>query len=350
MLTLHPPRGVIIGVDTHKDTHTAAAVGATGNVLEHLTVSADPAGYRRLVAFGRRHEARLWAIEGTGSFGAGLTTELLARGERIVEVDRPQRPARRGGVKSDDIDAVRAARQALAGVGLSEPRSRGEREAIRVLLATRGQAVECRTRAISALHALVISAPDRIRQRLRALPPGQLLRTCAGLRGSVRHSVEESATVLAIRSTARRAIACEEEAAELEAQLATLVRQIAPHLLDQLGIGPVVAGQIIASWSHQGRVRSEAAFAKLGGVAPIEASSGTVVRHRLNRSGDRQLNRALHTIVLVRMRQDPATKAYLQRRLAEGRTVRDIKRCLKRYIARQLFRQLEALPPTLDST
>jgi hypothetical protein len=238
MLTLHPPRGVIIGVDTHKDTHTAAAVGATGNVVEHLTVSADPAGYRRLVAFGRRHEARLWAIEGTGSFGAGLTTELLARGERIVEVDRPQRPARRGGVKSDDIDAVRAARQALAGVGLSEPRSRGEREAIRVLLATRGQAVECRTRAISALHALVISAPDRIRQRLRALPLGQLLRTCAGLRGSVRHSVEESATVLAIRSTARRAIACEEEAAELEAQLATLVRQIAPPPARPVGNRP----------------------------------------------------------------------------------------------------------------
>jgi transposase len=162
MLTLHAPRDVIIGVDTHKDTHTAAAVGGTGNVLEHLTVSADPAGYRRLVAFGRRHEATLWAIEGTGSFGAGLATELLARGERIVEVDRPQRPARRGGVKSDDIDAVRAARQALAGVGLSEPRGPGDREAIRVLLATRAQAV-------TALQALVTSAPDRIRQRLRPM-------------------------------------------------------------------------------------------------------------------------------------------------------------------------------------
>jgi transposase len=147
-----------------------------------------------------------------------------------------------------------------------------------------------------------------------------------------------------MRSTARRALACEREAAELEAQLDRLVRRLAPELLDQLGIGPVVAGQVITSWSHHGRVRSEAAFAKLGGVAPIEASSGTVIRHRLNRSGDRQLNRALHTIVLVRMRQDSTTKDYVQRRLAQGKTIRDIKRCLKRYIARQLFRQLEALP------
>ncbi len=345
MLALDPGLDVVIGVDTHKHTHTAAALRSTGAVLDHLTVPADPAGYRRLIAFGQRHRATLWAIEGTGSFGAGLTAALLAGRERVVEVDRPQRPARRGGVKSDDIDAVRAARQALAGVGLSEPRCRGEREAIRVLLATRAQAVEFRTRAISALHALVTSAPDGVRERLRALPLGQLLRTCAGLRRSARQNAEEFATVVAMRSTARRALACEQEAAELETQLQGLLRQLAPELLDQLGIGPVVAGQLIASWSHHGRVRSEAAFAKLAGVAPIEASSGTVLRHRLNRSGDRQLNRALHTIVLVRMRQDPATKAYLQRRLAEGKTIREIKRCLKRYVARQLFRQLEALPP-----
>jgi transposase len=333
----HRDLDVVIGVDTHKDTHTAAAVGATGAVFEHLTVPADPAGYRQLIGFGRRHGARLWAIEGTGSFGAGLTTALLACCERIVEVDRPQRPARRGGVKSDDIDAVRAARQALAGVGLSEPRRRGDREAIRVLLSTR---------AISALHAQVASAPEGLRERLRTLPLGELLQTCAGLRDSSRRSVEESATVLAMRSTARRALACEREAAELEVQLDKLVRRLVPELLGQLGIGPVVAGQVITSWSHHGRIRSEAAFAKLGGAAPIEASSGTITRHRLNRSGDRQLNRALHTIVLVRMRQDSATKEYVQRRLAQGKTIRDIKRCLKRYIARQLFRQLEALSST----
>jgi len=178
------------------------------------------------------------------------------------------------------------------------------------------------------------------------LPLGQLLHTCAGLRDSSRRNIEESATVLAMRSTARRALACEQEAAELEVQLDRLVRRLAPELLDQLGIGPVVAGQIITSWSHHGRVRSEAAFAKLGGAAPIEASSGIITRHRLNRSGDRQLNRALHTIVLVRMRQDSTTKDYVQRRLAQGKTIRDIKRCLKRYVARQLFRQLETLTLT----
>ena len=346
MLAVQRDLGVVIGVDTHKDTHTAAAVGSTGAVLEHLTVPADPVGYRQLMAFGQRRNATLWAIEGTGSYGAGLTTALLTRGQRIVEVDRPQRPARRGGVKSDDIDAVRAARQALAGVGLSEPRSRGDREAIRVLLTTRAQAIQFRTRAISALHALVTSAPDGLRERLRTMPLGQLLHTCAGLRDSSRRSVEESATVVAMRSTARRALACEQEAAELEAQLDSLVRRLAPELLDQLGIWPVVASQVITSWSHHGRIHSEAAFAKLGGVAPIEASSGTVTRHRLNKSGDRQLNRALHTIVLVRMRQDSATKDYVHRRLAAGKSIREIKRCLKRYVARQLFRQLEALTST----
>ncbi|MGH9210561.1 MAG: IS110 family transposase [Acidimicrobiales bacterium] len=337
---------VVIGVDTHKHTHTAAAVSPTGAVVDQLTVAADPAGCRRLLAFGRRHgEDRLWAIEGTGSFGAGLTTLLLTSGEQVVEVDRPKRPARRAGAKSDDIDAVRSARQALAGDGVGEPRCRGDREAIRVLLTTRAQAIDFRTRAIAALHALVTSAPDSLRERLRALTLGELLHTCAAMRGSSRQDSEEFATTMALRATARRALACQQEAAELESQLAALVRQVVPELLDQVGIGSVVAGQIIVSWSHRGRVRSEAAFAKLGGVAPIEASSGTVTRHRLNRSGDRQLNRALHTIVMVRMRQDPTTKAYVARRLAEGKTIREIKRCLKRYVARSLFRRLESLPP-----
>ena len=199
--------GVVIGVDTHKQTHTAAAVGVTGAVLDHLTVPADPKGYFRLIAFGQRYAADLWAIEGTGSFGAGLTTALLARGERVVEVDRPQRPARRAGAKSDDIDAVRAARQPLAGIGVGQPRCRGEREAIRVLLATRAQAIEFRTRSICALHALVTSAPDTLRGRLRSLTLGDLLHSCAGLRGSARQDAEEFATVMAMRATARRALA-----------------------------------------------------------------------------------------------------------------------------------------------
>ena len=218
-----------------------------------LTVPADPAGYRQLIAFGRRHDARLWAIEGTGSFGAGLTTALLARCERIVEVDRPQRPARRGGVKSDDIDAVRSGPARLAGVGLSEPRRRGDREAIRVLLATRAQAVTFRTRAISALHALVTSAPDGIRERAPDVAAGtaaadlrRAARLVATKRGGVRHRVG-----YALHRTPGARLRA--EAAELEAQLDRLVRRLAPELLDQLGIGPVVAGQVITSWSHHGR-------------------------------------------------------------------------------------------------
>jgi transposase len=315
--------------------------------LEHLTVRADPAGYRQLIGLGRRHDARLWAIEGTGSFGAGLTTALLSCCERIVEVDRPQRPARRGEKRryrrctSGPAGARRCGPQRA-----TPPRRPGSHPGAAGHPRAGGHIPDP---AISALHALVTSAPDGLRERLRTLPLGQLLHTCAGLRDSARRSVEEAATVLAMRSTARRALACEREAAELEVQLERLVRRLAPELLDQLEIGPVVAGQLISSWSHHGRVRSEAAFAKLG-AAPIEASSGTITRHRLNRSGDRQLNRALHTIVLVRMRQDRATKDYVQRRLAQGKTIRDIKRCLKRYIARQLFRQLEALSSPLDET
>jgi transposase len=212
------------------------------------------------------------------------------------------------------------------------------------LLTTRAQAIDFRTRAIAAVHAIVVSAPDSLRERLRSLSLAQLLHTCAGLRGSSRQSAEAFATVTALRATARRALACQREAAELETQIDALVRRIAPVLLDEVGIGTVVAAQLIVSWSHPGRVRSEAAFAKLAGVAPIEASSGMVVRHRLNRFGDRQLNRALHTVVMVRMRQDPETKQYVQRRLEQGKSVREIKRCLKRYVARQLFRQLETLP------
>ena len=213
---------------------------------------------------------------------------------------------------------------------------------------TRAQAIEFRTRAISALRALVISAPDKLRERLRGLTLGQLLDTCAAMRGSARQDAEEFATSMALRATARRALACQDEAAELEVQLAALVRQVAPSMLDQVGIGPVVAAQVIVSWSHRGRVRSEAAFAQLAGVAPIPASSGqTTGRHRLNHAGDRQLNRALHTVVMVRMRQDPTTKDYVARRTAQGKTTREIKRCLKRYVARQLFRQLESLPATV---
>lgn len=209
----------------------------------------------------------------------------------------------------------------------------------------RAQVVELRTRTIAALHALVITASDRMRERLRDLSLEALVQTCSAMRGSAQQSAEEFATTMALRATAKRVQALEAEARELEAQLKALVTKAAPGLLGRTGVGTVVAAQVMASWSHKGRMGSEAAFAKLAGVAPIEASSGQTVRHRLDRSGDRQLNRALHTVVLVRIRVDPRTKAYVARRTSEGKNSKGIMRCLKRYFARQLFRELEALPP-----
>lgn len=336
----------VIGVDTHRDTNTAAAVDAiTGGVLAHLECSTDALGYKRLLAFADAHTAgqrRVFAIEGTGSFGAGLTTFLLERGEWVVEIDRPARPARRNGAKTDELDAVRAAREALSREHLAAPRARGDREAMRVLLAARHGAVVGRTKAIGQLKALIINAPEALRDQLRRGTTDAQLDRCARLRTLPTHSVEHRATVRAIRAVARRALALEAEAAEHESALEELVVDACPQLLDQAGVGVITAAQFLVSWSHAGRLRNEAAFAMLAGVAPIPASSGKTVRHRLNRSGDRQLNRALHTVALSRQQHDPATKAYTARKTAEGKTPREIKRSLKRAIAREIYRLLEA--------
>jgi transposase len=333
----------VIGVDTHKASHTAAVVEPTGGVVAHLTVPSDAFGAKRVLAFARRHGPgrRVWAIEGTGSFGSGLTTYLLEQGEWVVEIDRPARPARRNGAKSDELDAARAAREALSREHLAQPRRRGEREALRVLLATRHGAVLSRTRAITSLHALVVNSPEGIRNQLRHLDTDDLLARCARLRTAPAQSTEHRATITALRSTARRALACEAEAADLESALEVLVKQERPELLAETGVGTITAAAILNAWSHRGRIRTEAAFAMLAGVAPLPASSGQTVRYRLNRAGDRQLNRALHTIVLSRLTHDPETRAYARRREAEGKTPREIKRCLKRHLARRLFGLLE---------
>jgi transposase len=298
---------------------------------------------RRLLRFAceRAPGRRVWAIEGTGSFGAGLTTFLLEQGEWVVEVDRPARPGRRNGAKSDELDAARAAHEALSRPHLAQPRRRGAREAIRVLLATREGAVVARTKAIGQLKALIVNAPEQLRQHFRSLTTDEQLARCARLRTGPSQSVEHRSTIIALRSAARRALALEAEAADLESQLELLVRELAPALLAQPGVGVISAAQLFSAWSHRGRFRSEAAFASLAGAAPIPASSGQVVRHRLNRGGDRQLNRALHTIVLSRLAHHQETRAYALRRTAEGRTPREIKRCLKRHLARRLFRLLE---------
>ena len=335
----------VIGVDTHRDTTTAAVVEATtGAVVDHLQCTTDAMGYKRCLAFATKHAPgrRAWAIEGTGSFGAGLTTHLLEEGEWVVEIDRPARPARRNGAKSDELDAARAAREALSREHLAAPRIRGDREALRVLLTARQGAVVGRTKAIGQLKAMIVTAPQCLRDQLRRGTTDEQLERCARLRTLPSQSVEHRATVRAIRGTARRALFLEAEAAEHETELEQLVMAICPQLLDLPGVGALTAAQFIVSWSHAGRIRNEAAFAALAGVAPIPASSGQTVRHRLNRSGDRQLNRALHTVALSRLQHHHETHNYAARRTAEGKTPRDIKRCLKRGIAREIYRLLEA--------
>lgn len=333
----------VIGVDTHRDTHTAAVCDPAGAALTHATVATSTAGHRQLLGWAKRQAsgARVWAVEGTGSFGAGLTSLLVDHGELVVEVDRPKRPARRNGAKSDTLDATRAAREVLAREHLAQPRARGEREAMRVLLATRRCVVDARTKSINQLKALIVSAPPALRERLRGRCTAAQVRCCARLRVHAAHSIEHRVTVQAMRATARRILFLEAEATDHEAELERLVANLAPFLLGELGVGALTAAQLLVSWSHPGRVRSEAAFAMLAGVAPLEASSGRVTRHRLNRAGDRQLNRALHVIALTRLRQDPTTQRYVARRRAEGKSDKEIRRCLKRILARKMFRLMQ---------
>jgi transposase len=337
---------LVIGVDTHKHTHTAAVVvAATGAVIAQATAAATPAGYRQLLALAEQQPGqRVWAIEGTGGYGAGLTRFLSANHEQVVELDRPKRTVRRHGAKSDPLDATRAAREALGRDQLAQPRAAGHRAALSVRLAARRSAVQAATDAQRQLQALVVAAPDALRGRLRGLTTVRLVSTCARLRQRADRDPETAATVASLRALARRIQLLNTEIAEHTRAITTLVRAWRPDLLTRTGVGPIVAAIVLCAWSHPGRCRSDAAFAMLGGAAPIPASSGQTVRVRLNRSGDRQLNQALHLVVLTRLRYDPATRAYAQRRQAEGKTNREIRRCLVRYVARQLYRLLEAQP------
>jgi transposase len=340
---------VVVGVDTHVETHTAAVVDAgTGGVLAELTVAADPDGYAELVEWADGHSGlRVWAIEGTRGHGAGLARLLGERGETVVEVDRPERPARRGGAKSDPLDAARAAREALSRPHLATPRAGGARQALSVLLAARRSAIESAGDAQRQVFSLVIAAPEAIRAKFRGKKLPAMLAVAARLNLGPGSDVETATTARALRSLARRIRELTAEAASYEKQIRAIVRAWRPDLLERSGVGPIVAATVLCAWSHPGRVRSEAAFARLAGAAPIPANSGKVTTHwRLSRYGDRQLNRALHVVALSRLRYDPTTQAYAARRTHEGKTPREIKRCLKRYIARDLYRLLEHPAPT----
>lgn len=331
----------VIGVDPHKCTHTAVFVAAaTGKKLASQTVPADPRGFAALVKVAEGYSgSRCWVIEGCGSWGRGLATWLINRGETVREIDSPRRTARRMGKKNDELDATRAAREALGREDLAEPRCGGDRDALATLLLARRSAVEMANDTERQLHALASTCPEQLAKRLRGLKTHRLVTVCATWRPT-----GDPATVIiaqAMRTMARRIRDLHAEADAHESSIERIVRSWRPDLLDLVGVGPIVAATLLNVWSHHGRFRHEAAFAMVAGVAPIPASSGLITRHRLNRRGDRRLNSALHIVAIQRQRHDPRTRAYFDKRRADGKTDREIRRCLKRYIARELFGVLE---------
>jgi transposase len=330
---------IIIGVDTHKDTHVAVAIDPQGRRLAERAVSTSPAGLLALLTWSRQlGSERTWGVEGTGSYGAGLTRLLTQRGEPTHEVSRPNRRLRRERGKSDPIDAEAAARSVLAEQSLVVPKAADTAsESLRQLRATRRSAVKARTQASNLLQALLVTAPGDLRAELNQPSVKETIKTCSRLRPTASHSPREACKI-SLRSAARRWQHLTAEIGELDTAIAAITTTAAPQLLDRFGVGPdVAAALLITAGGNPDRMRSEASFAALCGVSPIPASSGKTHRHRLNRGGDRQANAALHHVALTRIRSDPATKEYAAKRTAQGLSKRDVMRCLKRYIARELY-------------
>ncbi|MFD7076798.1 IS110 family transposase [Nocardioides sp. NPDC059952] len=338
----------VVGVDTHAATHTYTILESSGRMVDQQQFPTSPAGLSRAIDWiGRRTDgdldATLVAAEGTGTYGAILAGRLAASGFRVVEAPTPYRDRATG--KNDAMDSLAAARSTLSmrtdrlrdRRGGGDQQTASVRTALQVLLAAREQATTERTRAVNALTALVRTHELGLDAR-RALTTTQIT-TISGWRR--RQEPIDLATARAQAThLAARILDLDSHLSDNAHQIKLLVQDQAPVLLEQPGVGPVTAAIILTTWSHPGRVHSEAAFAKIAGTAPLPASSGNTQRHRLNRGGDRRLNRALHTIALTRMRCDPATRAYTERRRSEGKTTREVRRILKRYITRQLYRTL----------
>lgn len=339
----------VIGVDTHTDTHDAVLVDALGVVVAQTHVETTPAGHAQLQAWAQAllpaGQRMFWAIEGSRSHGHGLTRHLQNAGHRVIEAAKPVAATRRRGGKSDTIDATHAARTALAADRHAEPRADGVREALRMLLVTHRHDTDIRTATINLFKSLLLGAGE-LRETLRGLSTARQIRTVLALPDNPAQNtatdVETRVRVQALRQAATTVRQLNTTITTAEKQLRTLADQSCPGLLDLPGVGPITAATLLTVWSHHGRVHSEAAFAALGGISPLPASSGRVQRHRLNRGADRALNRAVHTIVTTRRRMNhPPTSNYTTRRTTEGLTNKEILRCLKRYTIRQLYRFLQ---------
>ncbi len=330
---------VTLGVDTHVDVHVAAVIDALGRTIATATFAATRAGYEDVLAWASAHGLiRRAGVEGTGSYGAGLARFLTAAGVEVLEVTRPAREDRRHAGKNDSTDAVAAARVVLADRATAQPKARdGIVESIRLLRIARQTAVKARTQAALQIRTIIISAPDELRDELIGLKAKKAAERCASMRPRAGHDAP-STTKRVLRSVGRRFRALDEEVRELEAELDELIRLAAPRLMAEHSVGPQTAAKLLSlAGDNAERLRSDAAFAALCAASPVEASSGKTRRHRLNRGGDRQANNALYTIAMVRMQHHPETKAYVARRTAEGKTRREIRRCLMRNLARRLF-------------
>ena len=334
---------VFLGVDTHSDAHVSVVPDGAGRRIGELSVPNSEAGYAELVGWVLGFGALVAAgVEGTGSYGAGLSRFLRAEGLSVMEVNRTSRQHRRRHGKHDAGDAEAAARAVMAGTASGEPKGAdGAAESLRALRVARRSAVKARTQAANQLHALVSTAPDELREGLRGLPTKHLAGKASRFRCAAKPGDPAAAARFALRSVARRHRVLSEEISELDAQIAWLVGEAAPELVALDGVGPDTAATLlIAAGDNPERLKSEASFAHLCGAAPVPASSGKVVRHRLNPGGNRDANRALHVVALNRMRRDPRTQQYVARRTAEGKSKREAMRCLKRYIARETYRAI----------
>ena len=332
-------RRVIIGVDTHKYVHVAVALDIIGGVIDSRSFAADSGGYEQLITWALGLGLHLtFAIEGTGSYGAGLTSAVRRRGVGAVEVMRTDRRDRRLRGKSDTLDAENAARAVLSGNATATPKTNdGTVEMIRQIKIAKDLAVKGRSAAIICLKTIIVTADSDLREQLQGLARMTLIERCSGLRpGSVTSVL--AATKHTLRTTARRWVQLNAEVIEHEKILAELTKQVVPELVAAHGIGPDTAAEmLIVAGDNANRVRSEPAWARLLGVAPVPASSGLTTRHRLNRGGHRQANAALYRVVIVRMQFHEPTKAYVVRRTAEGKTKLEIIRCLKRLLAREIW-------------
>ena len=336
------------GVDTHRDTHVGAVVDATARLLGSQEFGAESSGYVQLERW-----LRSWGqvvqvgVEGTGSYGAGLARHLTAAGVEVVEVNRPNRQLRRLRGKTDTVDAEAAARAALSGAATARPKAgNGPVEGIRMLRVARRSGVKARTQAANQIHALVVTAPEQVKHQLRGFNLRTQVRICARWRPGETQTTTAYAK-RALRHLARRYQTLDTEITQLDTEIRRLCARTNPALLAATGVGPdSAAALLVAAGDNPGRMNTEASFAALCALSPVQASSGRTIRHRLNRGGDRQANNALWRIATNRMRTEPRTIEYTRRRQAEGKTRREIIRCLKRHIAREIHHLLTNPTPT----